>query len=155
MADSGAGGTQKGRRQPSIVLDNFDKLGGVGNKSNRYYWACKHCAANQSKHGASIENRDNNLLKHLIDKQKCPECPQKTRMDAYNALRAKGAVDAAEVLLPDDPTITNTNTSDISMVSEGLSNPVKRKRTGEHIERHFDTPLSEAQQERVDVKLLR
>ncbi|KAG2757766.1 hypothetical protein P692DRAFT_201858758 [Suillus brevipes Sb2] len=67
MAKSG------GRPLPKVVEDNFDRLEDVPNSSNRSYFKCKHCPLNSP--GAHIENRDNNLPKHLTDAAQCPNCP--------------------------------------------------------------------------------
>ncbi|KAG2133229.1 uncharacterized protein EDB93DRAFT_1107609 [Suillus bovinus] len=63
MAKSG------GRPLPKVVEDNFDRLEDVPNSSNRSYFKCKHCPLNSP--GAHIENRDNNLPKHLTDATQC------------------------------------------------------------------------------------
>ncbi|KAG2051256.1 hypothetical protein BDR06DRAFT_1061768 [Suillus hirtellus] len=81
MAKSG------GRPLPKVVEDNFDRLEDVPNSSNRSYFKCKHCPLNSP--GAHIENRDNNLPKHLTDATQWPNCPPGEREAARHFLMSK------------------------------------------------------------------
>lgn len=147
--------SNRGRKVPPILSQNFIRLETVGNKSGRYYWQCKHCGPD-SHRGARIEGRDNNLLNHLVDPKKCPNAPQLVRYDAGMALRGKGAVDTSTVLLPDQvvpPTARSTNASTAAgSTEEDLEPQAKKQKT---LDNYFDHSMSDEQEGRANVKLLR
>ena len=150
--------SNRGRKHPPVISENFTRLGAVANKSGRYYWQCYHCGPG-SKDGDRIEGRDNNLLNHLVDPKKCPNASQLVRYDAGIALRGKGAVDTVSVLLPDEVAPpAQTGSTDASTVTEagpldGTSEPpAKRPRT---LDNYFDHSISSDQAERANIKLLR
>ncbi|KAG1787239.1 hypothetical protein EV424DRAFT_1651029 [Suillus variegatus] len=72
----------KGRPVRKIVSDHFVPVEKVENNSNRYFFKCNYCSA-------SIEGRDDNHLKHLIDQKTCPKAPDRTRADVRGYLTTK------------------------------------------------------------------
>ncbi|KAG1834193.1 hypothetical protein EV424DRAFT_1363276 [Suillus variegatus] len=72
----------KGRPVRKIVSDHFVPVEKVKNNSNRYFFKCNYYLA-------SIEGRDDNHLKHLIDQKTCPKAPDRTRADVGGYLATK------------------------------------------------------------------
>src|SRR6267154_195629 len=72
----------KGRPVRKIVSDHFVPVEKVKNNSNRYFFKCNYCSA-------SIEGRDDNHLKHLIDQKTCPKALDLTRTNVRGYLATK------------------------------------------------------------------
>ena len=160
MASSGAqSATQRGRKYPAIITENFIVLAHVENKSNRKWWKCVHCA-DDSSFGARIEGRDNNLLNHLANPKRCPNAPGRVQNLARVALAAKGQPKAG-VPLPDETSHpTATSESATSPTAEPSQNPsdtsIKRKRANTtSLEQFFDYPLTPEQEKCANIKLFR
>ena len=157
---------RSGRKLPPVLSDNFERLDAVGNKSNRYYYKCKHCPPGAK--GERIQHRDNALLLHLLQQKLCPNAPVQVRAAARAALRAKGHVDSTEVALPDAPSnttfTTDTLTQNAPSVGEDVTPEptsssdvaVKKQRTQTgSLKCFFDVGMSDKQTERANIALFR
>ena len=131
--------SKNGRPPAKIITDHFKQLDKVDNKSGRWYYECKYCSSNGT--GARIENRDNKPLKHICQ---CPDAPQAAR----NAVRTFMASKSINLQLPDPIQETSTKES----AREVVKAP---KRANSTLMGYADVPLTQAQQERANVKLFR
>ncbi|KAG1848845.1 hypothetical protein C8R48DRAFT_556173, partial [Suillus tomentosus] len=101
---------------------------------------CNYCSA-------SIEGRDDNHLKHLIDQKTCPNAPDRTRAEVRGYLATKkGNQDLLS------PPITST-TSESNSHSQGQTSVESRKRR--NLLGYVDLPVTPEQTNRAHFKLLR
>ena len=133
--------SRKGRPPPKIVSENFRQVGKVNNKSNRWYYECIHC--NTAEH---IEGRDNNHIRHLTDTTKCPNVPAIVR----NAARTYLAMKSAEAALPDAPLLDGS-----SSTGHTVGKQIGKRGHSSLLGYVDHSPLTTAQQERVNIKLFR
>ena len=154
MTDSGTGQSKKGCEQLLIILNNFIWLDMLKNKSNCYFWKCKFCKEAHSKHRAFIEHHDNNLLKHLINKSRCPQCPQTVHHDGYNVLHVKGGVNTSTVPLTDDKQSKKLSKPESPRdTPSSETSGEKQQCINTRLKQHFDQPMTETQLECVNIKL--
>ena len=116
---------------PAYVSKHFVFVEKVPNNSNRSLYKCKHCEE-------VLQHRDNKLLNHLKDPKQCPEASKEDRNEALKALMLKGGL-APETATPG------------AILEAGGS----KKRKGGTLDGYVDHPMSEAQKNDADVKLLR
>ncbi|KAL4079473.1 hypothetical protein J3A83DRAFT_4185487 [Scleroderma citrinum] len=83
--------SRRGRPPPTIVTENFRRVGKVNNKSNRWYYECIHCSTSEGT-GPHIESRDNNPIRHLTNPASCPNVPAVVRNAARTYLATKAQV---------------------------------------------------------------
>lgn len=135
-----------GHPPAAYITDNFDRIDKKDNKSNRYYFQCKHCGLQSEK----IENRDNLLALHLIDVKKCSKAPNDARAQARTFLLGKGVETGPPILTPGDV--------DDAANSTAKSQPgivVAKKRKLGPLDGFVDQAMTDEQIEQANLKLLR
>lgn len=130
---------QKGCPPPQIVAQNFQQVGKVNSKSNRWYYKCIHCSANGTS--SCIKGHDNNHIQHLTDPVRCPNVLPTVCNAAQTYLATKGVLEVAlpEVSISDSPTIGPVSGKSVKRQSSLLG--------------YVDSPLTKAQQECANIKL--
>ncbi|KAH7904807.1 hypothetical protein BJ138DRAFT_984466, partial [Hygrophoropsis aurantiaca] len=117
---------------------------------------CKWCGEDSTR----IQGRDNNLVNHLIDHQRCPNCPAENRQDARVFLAGKSLANPSiaqpAVIAPGiTASIASSSTSAQSVTSSTSTVIARKRQRNGTIQGYIDHALSSAQQTTANVKLLR
>ena len=149
----------KGRPLPALYAENFEFIEKLQNKSNRGSFKCSHCTTE-----TRIENRDNNLAKHLASIDKCPNAPADVRNQARRFLMGKVATSSQPGSLPMDvgPMASGLDSGDSGAVEQleadaraGGVAAVRKKKHTISLDGYVDHPLTPGQQDQADLYLFR
>lgn len=133
-----------GRSASKFVTKHFTFVRRMDNRSQRNIYHCNYCGDG----GPQIENRDNRLAKHLIDPQSCPTATPQSRNEARQFMASQAPV--AELQVSSTGNSDNTTTP-----PSAVGQAVPRKKRVTTLDGYVDHPLTEAQQQQANVKLLR
>ncbi|KAJ7049772.1 hypothetical protein C8F01DRAFT_937237, partial [Mycena amicta] len=102
-----------------------------------------------------LEHRDNRLANHISSSTKCPTAPAAARTAAHVLLSSKhsGTKRAAPEEDDDEPTVANTAPATHNEAT--TSRPTKKIKTQTNLDGVVDRPMTKAQQDAANRKLLR